>query len=255
MTARTTVISRVPILFTSAAGTLTKHFILSVLTKELYFTSLTFKNFSPENSVAQRKQTIFLMTRDRNSPSKSPRWDVSPLLRTSSSKSSNQVRQDSGERYETNPKTQNVSPIHRKPSSFRLGGRNLGKKEILKGEGWLCISLLGFHYVVRRGKDTSGKNCQDRAWQLNLFPVFLVSWFTYSRSVFTVIAPPYLLWFGKHISVLPHHRKWLQIKASLNQEAVKNLLKVKRRWAAGNAGKHNGTETRACTSLSVNHPF
>lgn len=72
MTAGTTVISSVPTLFTYAAGTLMKHFISSMLPKELYFTIVTFKNFSPENNVAQRKQTIFLMMRNRNSPAKSP---------------------------------------------------------------------------------------------------------------------------------------------------------------------------------------
>lgn len=30
-----------------------------------------------------------------------------------------------------------------------------------------------------------------------------------------------MLWFGKHTSVFPNHRKWLQIKAALNREAVK----------------------------------
>lgn len=72
MTARVTVMSRVLVLFTSAVGTVMKHLIMSVLTKELNFTILTFKFFSPENNIAQNTQTIFQMTRDRNSPAKSP---------------------------------------------------------------------------------------------------------------------------------------------------------------------------------------
>lgn len=122
------------------------------------------------------------------------------------------------ERYETNLEMQNISAIHRKLNYFQLRERILQK---IDSRGWFCICLLGFHYAVRRGRNTSGKNTLDRAWQLNLFAVFSISWFTYSTSVLTAVAPPSRHWFRKHLSAFPHHRKWLQIKASLNQEAVK----------------------------------
>lgn len=113
---------------------------------------------------------------------------------------------------------QNISAINRKPNNFQPRERILEK---IGSKGWFYIFLLGFHYAVRRGKDTSGKNCLDRSWQPNLFPVFSISWFTYSMPVLTAVAPPSRHWFRKYLSAFPHHRKWLQIKASLNQEAVK----------------------------------
>lgn len=156
-----------------------------------------------------------------------------------------------GERYEINPEMQNISAIHRKPNYFQLGERILEK---IYSRGWVYLFLLGFHYTVRRGNDTSGKNCLDRAWQLNLCPVFLISWFTYSMSVCTVVAPPLRPWFRKAVSAFPHHRKWLQMNACLNQAAVKA------RWKQSLSEQqavleHNGAETRACTSLSASHPF
>lgn len=89
------------------------------------------------------------------------------------------------------------------------GGKKSSEKQSPEGEDLIYISLLGLRYVSKRGKDTSGKNCWDRAWQLKLFPVIFISWFTYSRSVFTATAPPCMLRFGKHLSVLSYCRKWL----------------------------------------------
>lgn len=66
-----TAISRAPVLFTYAAGTLMKHFTLSVLTKELHYSY--FQNFLLQKITLLRESKLFfLMTRDRNSLAKSP---------------------------------------------------------------------------------------------------------------------------------------------------------------------------------------
>lgn len=159
MTARTTVVSRVPILFTSAAGTLIKHFLVFLLTKELYFTILIFKIFS-KNNVAQRKQTIFLMTRDRNSAAKSPQNGFSPLLRTSCCKLPNQVRQERKGMGKVWNKSRNAECFchSQKTKLFSAGGKNLIKKRLQrlalylflwcslrcqKGQKYLWEKLLG----------------------------------------------------------------------------------------------------------------
>lgn len=46
---------------------------------------------------------------------------------------------------------------------FSWGGKESWEQKILEGEDGLYTFFLGFHYVVRRGKGTSGKNCWDRA--------------------------------------------------------------------------------------------
>lgn len=55
--ARTTVISRAPVLFIYAAGTLMKHFTLSVLTKELHYSY--FQNFLLQKITLLRESKHF----------------------------------------------------------------------------------------------------------------------------------------------------------------------------------------------------
>lgn len=191
-----------------------------MLSKELY--NSYFQNLPQKNNAAQRKRRIFLMSRDRNCTAKSAWNGFSPFLRASFCKLPNQVRQDGGGKVWNKSRNAEYFCRSQKTKLFSAGEKGFIK---IDSRGWCYIFLLGFHYSVRRAKDTSGKNCLARAWQLNLFPVFSISWFTYSMSVLTLVAPPSRHWLRKHLSAFPHHRKWLQIKGSLNQEAVKACWK------------------------------
>lgn len=144
------------------------------------------------------------------------------------------MRQDSREEIWNKYRNTKYFSYSQKTKFFSVRGKKSWKKENLEGECWLYI-FPRLWLCCQKGQTYLGKNCWDRAWQLNLFPVFLISWFTYSRSVFTATAPPHMLWFGK--SYLTTKKKNLQIKDSrirkhLKSAQSKALLSSRQHWWA-----------------------